>query len=362
MDSQETKNSLHADIVIIGAGLTGLTLNYLLRSEGLKVVVIEARDRVGGRIHTIHKEGEPTVEMGATWFGSKHHHLVDLLEELELGWFPQRLGKTAIYEYMSSSPPQLVSLPENDEPSFRIKGGTSTLIKALNSYLSTDRLFLSTKVTGLTANQDHLLVQTDKGTIKANKVVSTLPPNLFKSQVATSPELPATLKKLMGQTHTWMGESIKFALTFKEPFWRKTGTSGTVFSNTGPVTEMYDHADFDDEYFALKGFLNGAYHSVNREERLKIILGQLQKYYGAKVTDYFNYHEVVWAHEPFTYAPYKDHIFPHQHNGHEQYRQPFMEGKLYLAGSETAPDFPGYMDGAVASAHFAARQLRKELC
>ncbi|THD67577.1 FAD-dependent oxidoreductase [Robertkochia marina] len=361
MDLQDTKNSLHADIVIIGAGLTGLTLNYLLRSEGLKVVVVEARDRVGGRIHTLHKKGEPTVEMGATWFGSKHIHLVSLLKELGLGWFPQRLGKTAIYEYMSTSPPQLVTLPDNDEPSFRIKGGTSELIKALNTCLSSDQLLLSTRVTAINDNGDHLVVQTDSGTIKAVRVVSTLPPNLFQSKIATSPGLPERLLELMQQTHTWMGESIKFALTFKEPFWRNAGTSGTVFSNTGPVTEMYDHADFNDEYFALKGFLNGAYHSVNKEERLKIILGQLEKYYGARVREYINFHEVVWAHEPFTYAPYEGHIFPHQHNGHEQFRQPFMEGRLYLAGSETAPDFPGYMDGAVASAQFVARQLRKEL-
>lgn len=41
-----------SDILIIGGGLTGLTLAYLLRTKKVKVKVIEARERLGGRIFT----------------------------------------------------------------------------------------------------------------------------------------------------------------------------------------------------------------------------------------------------------------------------------------------------------------------
>jgi monoamine oxidase len=42
------------DVVIIGAGIAGLAAGRLLASAGRRVAILEARDRVGGRIHTHH--------------------------------------------------------------------------------------------------------------------------------------------------------------------------------------------------------------------------------------------------------------------------------------------------------------------
>ena len=42
-----------ADIIILGAGLTGLTLAKILQDQGKDFLVLEARDRIGGRIHTM---------------------------------------------------------------------------------------------------------------------------------------------------------------------------------------------------------------------------------------------------------------------------------------------------------------------
>ena len=81
-----------------------------------------------------------------------------------------------------------------------------------------------------------------------------------------------------------------------------------------------------------------------------MLLAQLQKYFGKEVEDYLDYFEIVWAREPFTYAPYTQQVLPHQYNGHEIYREPILGGKLFIAGSETASAFPGYMEGAVESA------------
>jgi monoamine oxidase len=84
------------EIVIIGAGLTGLTLAFLLRQSGYPATILEARNRVGGRIHTQQTPSGTKVEMGATWLGSKHQHLGQLLSELDLGTFAQFLGTHAI--------------------------------------------------------------------------------------------------------------------------------------------------------------------------------------------------------------------------------------------------------------------------
>ncbi|MFJ8627657.1 flavin monoamine oxidase family protein [Kitasatospora sp. NPDC093550] len=54
------------DVIVVGAGPSGLNCARLLRREGLSVVVYEARERLGGRIHTFHPaDGGPSLELGA---------------------------------------------------------------------------------------------------------------------------------------------------------------------------------------------------------------------------------------------------------------------------------------------------------
>ena len=70
-----------SDIVIIGAGLTGLALAYYLKDQNLSVSIVEARDRIGGRIHTRYGDEVASTELGATWLGTKHDALTRLLEQ-----------------------------------------------------------------------------------------------------------------------------------------------------------------------------------------------------------------------------------------------------------------------------------------
>jgi len=53
-------------VVVIGAGVAGLTVAQLLRAAEIEVVVVEARERVGGRLHTVEVAGAP-VDLGAAW-------------------------------------------------------------------------------------------------------------------------------------------------------------------------------------------------------------------------------------------------------------------------------------------------------
>lgn len=53
------------DTVIVGAGVAGLTAARLLQDAGRTVVVLEARDRIGGRVHTDRTDG--VVDLGASW-------------------------------------------------------------------------------------------------------------------------------------------------------------------------------------------------------------------------------------------------------------------------------------------------------
>jgi monoamine oxidase len=76
------------DVVVVGAGLAGLVATRDLLAAGLSVLVLEARDRVGGRIlnHTL--ESGAVVEVGGQWVGPTQNHVLALAEELGVGLFP----------------------------------------------------------------------------------------------------------------------------------------------------------------------------------------------------------------------------------------------------------------------------------
>src|SRR5262245_59630971 len=56
---------MHADVIVIGAGAAGLAAARALVSAGRRVIVLEARDRIGGRVWTDHRFGPVAVERGA---------------------------------------------------------------------------------------------------------------------------------------------------------------------------------------------------------------------------------------------------------------------------------------------------------
>jgi monoamine oxidase len=327
------------DIVIIGGGFSGLLIAYLLQKEGATLQILEARSQLGGRIYTLRTGDAPPIEMGATWLGKKHHHLLGVLDELDIDIYQQYMGSKGYYEPMSVSPPQLVDLPPSEEPSYRIAGGTDTLIQTLADSIDQSQIHLDQAVKTIRKKDTALEIQTESDLFKADFVISTLPPKLLADSIDFSPSLPGELTHIASQTHTWMAESIKVALTFGEPFWRNPDSSGTIFSNVGPVNEMYDHSG--NSHYALKGFMDEAYQTVSRERRKQLVIEQLRRFYGEKVDSYRSYYELVWENEPFSYSNYKQPVIPHQHNGHSIFQEPFLDERLFIAGSETATEFPG---------------------
>ena len=64
--SAPASNERNADVLVIGAGIAGLRAAEVLVANGRRVIVLEARDRLGGRIYTDRSWGVP-VELGASW-------------------------------------------------------------------------------------------------------------------------------------------------------------------------------------------------------------------------------------------------------------------------------------------------------
>src|SRR4051812_17007238 len=56
-------------VIVVGAGIAGLTVANALRTAGVETVVVEARDRIGGRLHTVEVDGH-VADLGGAWI---HH-------------------------------------------------------------------------------------------------------------------------------------------------------------------------------------------------------------------------------------------------------------------------------------------------
>jgi monoamine oxidase len=72
-----------ADVIIVGAGLAGLSAARLLKKHGVSCVVLEARDRVGGRTW-IRRVGEGDFDMGGQFVGPGQNRLIELAKEFDL--------------------------------------------------------------------------------------------------------------------------------------------------------------------------------------------------------------------------------------------------------------------------------------
>lgn len=337
-------------ILIVGAGLSGLLMAYRLKKAGKEVKIIEARNRVGGRIHTYLSDEAIPVEMGATWLWKTNTHLIALLKELNLSVFEQFMDGPAYVQYFSNSPAQPVDIPQQ-EVSYRVVGGTSALISKLADSLTHQELILNEVAQTIECQNDTVKVSTNSSEYIAEKVILAIPPRLIVQNIQFEPALPKELMEVSGNTHTWMEDSIKVALTFKTPFWRNRNLAGAVFSNVGPVTEFYDHSNAEDSAFALCGFMNSAFKVLTKDEREQKVVDQMSQIFGNEASEYISYEEMVWGQEIFTKNPNPISLFPHQNNGHPVFQQPLYNRTLFFSNAETSPQNPGYMEGAVFSAN-----------
>jgi monoamine oxidase len=80
--------TLEADVAVVGAGLAGLTAARKLTDAGSSVVVLEARDRVGGRILNESIGGGNVVEVGGQWIGPTQDRIYALAAEAGIETFP----------------------------------------------------------------------------------------------------------------------------------------------------------------------------------------------------------------------------------------------------------------------------------
>jgi monoamine oxidase len=101
-----------ADVVVVGAGLAGLAAARKLTAEGIDCVVVEARDRVGGRTLN-HSIGDgKIVEVGGQWVGPTQTRVLELMRELGLESFPTYSQGENLIEYEGELNPYTGTIPK----------------------------------------------------------------------------------------------------------------------------------------------------------------------------------------------------------------------------------------------------------
>jgi monoamine oxidase len=108
---------LEADVAIVGAGLAGLVAARRLLAAGLEPLVVEARDRVGGRLlNEVIGDGK-VVEVGGQWIGPTQDRIAALAGELGVATFPTHAegrdvmvmgGKRTTYSEFARVRPELL--------------------------------------------------------------------------------------------------------------------------------------------------------------------------------------------------------------------------------------------------------------
>jgi monoamine oxidase len=101
-------------VIVVGAGISGLTAAHKLKKEGVQVTILEARDRIGGRVFTSREWGYP-LEFGAEWIhGASHSPLVRLARKLDLKLVKTDYCNFTMFDYDGTKIPDEVARKQND--------------------------------------------------------------------------------------------------------------------------------------------------------------------------------------------------------------------------------------------------------
>ncbi len=353
MPTTPTKSKAEiVDVVVVGAGISGLAVTRGLLGAGKSVATVERRDRVGGRLLSPELDsGNGRVDLGATWFWPGEPRVLALTEELDLNIHQQHLDGDAIYHQPAGS--QRLDGNPIDVHSYRFSDGAQSLAEAVAGVLPEGIVRLNAsveKVRGEGPFEVDVVDQTNgaRTLLTADHIVLALPPALAVASIAFEPALPERLHGLAAMTPVWMGSTIKVVAHFERAFWRDAGLSGSAISHIGPMREIHDMSGPDGHPAALFGFVPNATPGPAPTEA--DIRHQLIELFGADAANPSQILIADWRDDPATSPEGVEALQAYQAFGHAAYQRPALGGRLHWSSTETAVISPGHIEGALASA------------
>jgi monoamine oxidase len=342
------------DIVVIGAGLSGLTAAATLCNAGAKVQVFEAGTHIGGRIRALRDpvSQHALADLGPTWVWPKYQPIAARwLEELGLSTFEQfNEGDAVILGYGPA--PVRQPLPGQDGM-VRIVGGPTALIEALADRIGDANIRTTASVTGISeVGEKQIAVQLSSGeVVTANKVIVAVPLRVA-AVTLNLPWAPPKLIDAMLGTPTWMATHAKAVALYDRPFWRDAGLSGRIASRGGPLVEAHDHSGVDNKHAAIFGFVGWQPEQRRKDPDglRQAILDQLSECFGKAALRPTKLVVQDWAANSRIVTELDvTHPATHPDVGPSVLRQAHLDGRVRFAVSEVSELSPGLIEGAFAA-------------
>jgi monoamine oxidase len=200
-------------------------------------------------------------------------------------------------------------------------------------------------------------IETDAGTWRAPRAIVAIPP-ILSARIEYDPPLPAARAALAQRFP--MGAAIKCIALYERAFWRERGFSGEAIGDGGPVGFVLDASKAGGRQPALVGFVEGAtarlWSARPPDERRRAVLRDFAGFFGPEAERPSEYLELDWTAEAWTGGCSAGFTTPGALSRFgPALREPV--GRIHWAGSETASEWFGYMEGAIESGERAAREV-----
>ncbi|XP_067668960.1 amine oxidase [flavin-containing] B-like [Haliotis asinina] len=240
----------------------------------------------------------------------------------------------------------------------KVIGGTQQMSERMSDWLGAD-VHLKSPVTSVTQDDAGAIVYTADGkVVKCKYVISAMPLPLL-STVRFTPPLPGLKAQLIQRVP--MGSVIKANMFYSTPFWRELDLTGIALSDTGPSAVCFDDTKPDGSHPSIMAFILAdkcrSYGQLTKDERKQKLCEQFADVFRCKkFLEPVGYVEKNWMDDEYSRGCYSVTPPPGVLTEYgREIRKPHH--RVYFAGTETATEWMGYMDGAIQAGERAAREV-----